>query len=290
MNIPHAAPALGTYNRRSSDSGSSRTRRLSSSGAPQSGSNPKQAVRGAEVHDAEKANDTASSSAQTSEEQSPQSATGEKAGTGAADPKLVTWDGPDDPANPQNWSTFKKWQVIIVASTCSLCVTNNSSIVASNYEPIEADFGISRTVAILGLSLFVTGLGIGPVSGTCKRRWTGKRGSHLTRPPVPLAALPGSLLRSVWQAAHLPSQLCSLYPLPITCRLRQSVSRVDRSLCLPGIVYGAILLTLDTFPIVVLRYSLSSASSLVWQVPPSCRWQEAPLLTCSTHTTSSRPW
>jgi hypothetical protein len=225
MDTPHAAPALGTYNRRSSDSSSSRTRRLSSSGAPQSGSNSKQAVRGAEVHDAEKANDTASSSAQTSEEQSPPSAIGEKGGAGAADPKLVTWDGPDDPANPQNWSTFKKWQVILVASTCSLCVTNNSSIVASNYEPIELDFGISRTVAILGLSLFVTGLGIGPVSGTCKFWRTRERADHLTRPSVPLAALPRSFLRGVWQAADLPSQLCSLYPLSITCRLRQSVSR-----------------------------------------------------------------
>ncbi|KAG8922392.1 hypothetical protein FRC00_007490 [Tulasnella sp. 408] len=26
-----------------------------------------------------------------------------------ADPNVVTWDGPDDPANPQNWSGKKKW-------------------------------------------------------------------------------------------------------------------------------------------------------------------------------------
>lgn len=176
MDAPHAARA-GRFDRRSSDSDSSRTRRLSSSGAPLSGSNSKHGVRGEEAHDPEKAPRAASSSPQLSEEHSPQSAIGEKGGAGAAaDPKLVTWSGPDDPANPQNWSTFKKWQVILVASTCSLCVTNNSSIVASNYEPIGVDFGISRTVAILGLSLFVTGLGIGPVSEEVKLERTEKRG------------------------------------------------------------------------------------------------------------------
>jgi hypothetical protein len=25
------------------------------------------------------------------------------------DPNMVTWDGPDDPENPQNWSQAKKW-------------------------------------------------------------------------------------------------------------------------------------------------------------------------------------
>ncbi|KAG8898945.1 hypothetical protein FRC01_010715, partial [Tulasnella sp. 417] len=25
------------------------------------------------------------------------------------DPNVVTWDGPDDPQNPQNWSGKKKW-------------------------------------------------------------------------------------------------------------------------------------------------------------------------------------
>ena len=33
------------------------------------------------------------------------------------DPNLVTWDGPDDPANPQNWSFwYKSW----LTGVCSL--------------------------------------------------------------------------------------------------------------------------------------------------------------------------
>lgn len=32
------------------------------------------------------------------------------------DPNLVTWDGPDDPKNPLNWSVKKKWATIAVLS------------------------------------------------------------------------------------------------------------------------------------------------------------------------------
>ncbi|KAG8989747.1 hypothetical protein FRB90_002093 [Tulasnella sp. 427] len=35
---------------------------------------------------------------------------------GAADPNVVTWDGPNDPANPQNWSNDKKWIGSVVES------------------------------------------------------------------------------------------------------------------------------------------------------------------------------
>ena len=30
------------------------------------------------------------------------------------DPNMVTWDTPDDPTNPQNWTTVYKWLVTIV--------------------------------------------------------------------------------------------------------------------------------------------------------------------------------
>lgn len=37
--------------------------------------------------------------------------------TARVDPNLVTWDGPDDPANPKNWTMRRKW---IVTWTVSL--------------------------------------------------------------------------------------------------------------------------------------------------------------------------
>lgn len=37
-----------------------------------------------------------------------------------ADPDVVDWDGPDDKANPQNWTGGKKWLHIIIVSLLAL--------------------------------------------------------------------------------------------------------------------------------------------------------------------------
>jgi hypothetical protein len=36
------------------------------------------------------------------------------------DPNLVTWEGPDDGANPKNWSTSRKWAATLVGELSSL--------------------------------------------------------------------------------------------------------------------------------------------------------------------------
>jgi hypothetical protein len=33
------------------------------------------------------------------------------------DPHIVNWDGPDDPANPQNWSMKKKTITVLIVSS-----------------------------------------------------------------------------------------------------------------------------------------------------------------------------
>ncbi|KAI9732784.1 MAG: hypothetical protein M1834_003722 [Cirrosporium novae-zelandiae] len=76
---------------------------------------------------------------------------------------IVTWDGDNDPEDPRNMSSFKKYLITILISMASLCVTCASSIYTSTYKQIEPEFDISREVATLGLSLFVMGLGIGPL-------------------------------------------------------------------------------------------------------------------------------
>ncbi|WPH01414.1 Hypothetical protein R9X50_00425900 [Acrodontium crateriforme] len=72
------------------------------------------------------------------------------------------WDGPDDPENPNNWSMGKKaFHVGAVASLCFV-VTAGSSMITPATKDIEDQFHVSRTAAILSLSLFVLGLGLGP--------------------------------------------------------------------------------------------------------------------------------
>jgi hypothetical protein len=36
------------------------------------------------------------------------------------DPNLVTWEGPDDTANPKNWTTGRKWAATLVGELPSL--------------------------------------------------------------------------------------------------------------------------------------------------------------------------
>lgn len=75
----------------------------------------------------------------------------------------VRWDGDSDPLNPRNFGKAKKWLIVLVVSAGSTCVTCTSSMYTSTYEQITEEFDISRVVATLGLSLFVIGLGIGPM-------------------------------------------------------------------------------------------------------------------------------
>ncbi|KAF1829088.1 MFS general substrate transporter [Decorospora gaudefroyi] len=62
-----------------------------------------------------------------------------KAGPVTEQPYLVTWDGDADPENPRSMSTLRRWAIL------------------------EPEFGASRLVCTLGLSLFVAGLGAGPM-------------------------------------------------------------------------------------------------------------------------------
>lgn len=59
----------------------------------------------------------------------------------------VQWDGPDDPMNPKNISTARKWLIVIILAFGSLCVTCTSSLYTLTY-------GLSA----LSCRIFVPGL------------------------------------------------------------------------------------------------------------------------------------
>ncbi|PFH48800.1 hypothetical protein AMATHDRAFT_149102 [Amanita thiersii Skay4041] len=69
----------------------------------------------------------------------------------------------DETDDPQCMPTLRKWVAITVISSAALCVTSASSLAAFTESGIEREFGVSHTVAILGISLFVAGLGTGPL-------------------------------------------------------------------------------------------------------------------------------
>ena len=76
----------------------------------------------------------------------------------------VSFDGLSDPMNPRGrYSNGMKWLFVLICSSTSLCVTCASSLYTMTYDQLEVEFSVSETVATLGLSMFVAGLGLGPM-------------------------------------------------------------------------------------------------------------------------------
>lgn len=76
---------------------------------------------------------------------------------------LVTWDGPNDPENPQNWPRRTK----VLRSTAPQCVVFSiafaSSIFGSATGVTAQEYGVSQEVMSLGVALFVAGFATGPL-------------------------------------------------------------------------------------------------------------------------------
>ncbi|KJA29613.1 hypothetical protein HYPSUDRAFT_31558 [Hypholoma sublateritium FD-334 SS-4] len=78
------------------------------------------------------------------------------------DPFLVQFDK-DDPADPHNWSKTRRWYLTIASAILTLNATFASSAPSGIISQLTQDFHMSEIVAILTLSLFVTGYCVGPI-------------------------------------------------------------------------------------------------------------------------------
>ena len=76
---------------------------------------------------------------------------------------LVDWYTTDDPANPQNWGSWKKVWVAFVIFLYTFAVYSASAIYTSAEPQVMEKFGVGQAKASLGLSLYVIGYGIGPM-------------------------------------------------------------------------------------------------------------------------------
>ncbi|KAI7779359.1 hypothetical protein LA080_000935 [Diaporthe eres] len=80
------------------------------------------------------------------------------------DPFEVGFEGGnEDPWCPRSMAPARKWAIVGLTSFGSFCVTCASSIYTSTYTQMNAEFGCSRIVATLGLSMFVLGIALGPM-------------------------------------------------------------------------------------------------------------------------------
>lgn len=80
------------------------------------------------------------------------------------DDDLVSWESPDDPLNPRNWTKGQKWLATIMAAAFTLISPVASSMCAPALQTIANDFDISNEVeSQLVLSIFVLAYALGPL-------------------------------------------------------------------------------------------------------------------------------
>ncbi|KAF2489181.1 MFS transporter [Lophium mytilinum] len=76
---------------------------------------------------------------------------------------LVDFDGPNDPANPKNWSKRRKWGVTLSMASLVFTVTFSSSIFSVAIGVVAEEYNVSEIVSTLGVTLFVLGFVFGPI-------------------------------------------------------------------------------------------------------------------------------
>lgn len=79
----------------------------------------------------------------------------DQTGTLPANSNLVDWDGPDDPANPHNFTTRRRVFITLIWVAGNLVTCIASSIFSSGATLIKKEFHLSSTVTTLGVSLFL---------------------------------------------------------------------------------------------------------------------------------------
>ncbi|KAG8631414.1 hypothetical protein KVT40_000554 [Elsinoe batatas] len=94
---------------------------------------------------------------------------------------IVDFDGPDDPARPTNWSSLRRWSIVVWTSLVSLVVSFASSVWSAAIPLVSTEFDASQDVVLLGVSFYVLGFALGPqvfgpaseLYGRTRPFWTG---------------------------------------------------------------------------------------------------------------------
>jgi hypothetical protein len=76
-------------------------------------------------------------------------------------------NGLDDPDNPQNYSRGRKALVSFLIVLMTFAAYTGSALYTPSIPGVEHDLGVSSTIAILGLSLFILGYSVGPILASC---------------------------------------------------------------------------------------------------------------------------
>lgn len=76
---------------------------------------------------------------------------------------IVDFDGPDDPYRPINWEFKKKVITTLLYGFTTMCTSFASAIFSASLRQVGDEFHIGSEVSALAISLFLFGLGLGPL-------------------------------------------------------------------------------------------------------------------------------
>lgn len=71
---------------------------------------------------------------------------------------------PGDPDNPRNWPEWRNWSIVIAVTLIDLSVSWGALGYTPAEKEMEAEFGVSAEVGTLGLSLYILGLALSPMT------------------------------------------------------------------------------------------------------------------------------
>nr|KMM72461.1 benomyl/methotrexate resistance protein [Coccidioides posadasii RMSCC 3488] len=77
---------------------------------------------------------------------------------------IVDWDGPDDPQNPINWSSVRRWMTITIVSVVTFLNGFGSTVFAPSVPEVMHEFNIdSGALSSFTVSVFAIGWAVGPL-------------------------------------------------------------------------------------------------------------------------------
>lgn len=81
-----------------------------------------------------------------------------------SDPNIIDFDGPDDPDNPMNWHSSKKWGMVALISAITFLTPLASSQFAPGVPDVMREFhSTSELLAGFMVSIYVLGFAFGPL-------------------------------------------------------------------------------------------------------------------------------
>jgi hypothetical protein len=104
----------------------------------------------------------------------------------------------DDPENPKNWSKAMKWWCTMVVAITCFVVAFNSAVITANLEGVSEEFGVSEEVALLTITLFVVGFGVGPMAFAPCSEISGRRPVYaITLALAVIFTIPGAVAPNI---------------------------------------------------------------------------------------------